>query len=162
MSPDCPFTDEDLAFINNAGGIHAERNMDVFRWKIDSFSRTERCYLCVRRKNQLFAYFAVRRDKQGVCRVYDWRLPDDKTDAHRIMRTMIKTLGGYCNSILFYMIVPGSKESSLLAGGFSRNVRTKMIVLPLSSEISENDKRYILDIKNWNIKFMDVDMALNQ
>ena len=60
------------------------------------------------------------------------------------------------------MIVPGSKESSLLAGGFSRNVRTKMIVLPLSSEISENDKRYILDIKNWNIKFMDVDMALNQ
>lgn len=164
MSLRCPFTEQDISVINERPGIHLRRSRAFFQWKIDYLPEGETAYLCVRRHDQLLAYFVLRRHANGTCEVCDWMVTEEREAACRIIRTAVRFLRRFCDLVSVSMVNPTGEEPSLLTGGgFFRKkvVPQPFLIYPTSDTLTKEELARLKDLRSWTLRSIDGDTILN-
>lgn len=164
ISLHCPFTEQDIAVINDRPGIHLQRSRAFFQWKIDYLPEGETAYLFTRQNNKLLAYFVLRRHSGGTCEVCDWMVPEEQELSVQILKTVIRFLRPCCDVITVPMINPTGAEPSLLSsGGFFRkkDPPQPFLIYPTSDALTEDELTQLKDLTNWTLRSIDGDTILN-
>jgi len=163
LSLRCPFTEGDFAKMNARPGIHLQRSLAFYQWKVDYLPEGKAAYLCAWKKGRLQAFFILRRHSGGSCTVCDWLLPEDKELAKRLLKKAVRLLRPYCDLLNISMVSPEGEEAvQLTSGGFSpkKGWRQPFMIYP-TADIDEEARTQLQDLRNWTLRYIDGDTILN-
>lgn len=162
MSLTCPFSENDLRIINYRSGIHFHRSIAAFNWKIDSMTG-ETAYICVRKKQQLCAYFVIRKNKYGICDLLDYYLPDDKRFSRYCLKTFVKSMMKYSNGLVARAVNPDNAMGhQIWKKLLIRKKKTPFIVYLISNQINDIDKLKLQTFSEWSVTYFDCDVILDE
>lgn len=163
LSLRCPFTEEDLALINRRPGVHLQRSLKFYQWKMDWLPKGEVAYLCARKNGRLEAFLILKRCSDGTCMVCDWMLPENLETSRQLLKKACLILRPYCNMLAVHMVNPTGKESTQLKSGgfFRRNAPPAPFLIYPTAGLGEEVLARLKDLRNWSIRYIDVDTVLN-
>ena len=166
ISADCPFTEDDLTVMNIRPGIHIQRSLAFYRWKVDYLPKERRAYLCIRQEGTLRAFFVLRRNCDGAmdhccCDICDWMLPEDEQAAQDIFQAVVRYLRPYCDLLSVCMVNPVT-EASIISSGLPRSANSSQpfMIYP-TAELSVEELSRLKDLQNWTLRYIDTDTILH-
>lgn len=163
LSLRCPFSEEDLTWINSRPGVHFRRTMLFYQWKIDYLPEGEAAYLCARSAGRLEAFLVLRRYANGSCDICDWLLPEDGAASRRLLKSALRLLRPHCDLITVPMVNPASEDPERLsAGGFFRKkgLASPFMIYP-TADLEPETLARLRDLRNWTLRYIDGDTILN-